>query len=45
MEKSTFRRVWVSFPQAVSIRWVMLHFPMLRETDGKPKHFPCDEVY
>ena len=35
-----FGKVWVPISQALSIRWVSLHFPMLWETDGKNYAFP-----
>ena len=36
-------KVWLPISQVLSIRWVLLHFPVLLME--KPMHFPYDEVY
>ena len=41
-EKSTHTmgKVWLPISQVLPIRWVLLHFPMLWEIDGKSHAFP-----
>ena len=41
-EKSTHTtgKVWLTISKAFSIRWVLLHFPVLWEIDGKTHAFP-----
>ena len=41
-EKSTHTmgKVWLPIPQVLPIRWVLLHFPILWEIDGKTHAFP-----
>ena len=44
----TLGKVWEPISEALPIRWVILHFPMLWEIDGemgKPMYFPSDKVY
>ena len=37
--------VWLQISQVFPIRWVLLHFPVLREIDGETHVFSYDEVY
>ena len=41
-EKSSYTmgKVWLPISQLLSIQWVLLHFPMLWEIDGKSHVFP-----
>ena len=36
----TIGKVWVPFSQVLPIRWALLHFPVIREIDGKTHAFP-----
>ena len=36
----TMGKVWLLISQVLPIRWVLLHFPMLWEMDGKTQAFP-----
>ena len=45
-EKSTHAmwKIWLPISQVFPIRWVLLHFPMLWEIDGKTQVFPISWV-
>ena len=34
------RKVWVPISQVLSMQWLLLHFPVLWEVDGKTHAFP-----
>ena len=36
----TMGKVWLPISQVLPIRWVLFHFPMLWEIDGKTQAFP-----